>query len=760
MKRMLSFSAGILLAAGISTSLYADPPERVARLNYIQGDVTFRPAGLDDWTDASVNRPMIADDELWTDLDSRAELHLGSAALRVGPLTAFSFLALDDHLAQIRLSQGTLDVRVRHLDDEDTFEIDAPNLSLSVLRPGNYRVSVSADGQRTDVTLRSGEMEATAEGGAFAIHPHEMVTIEGYGGDQRRRVADMLQPDPFDRWCSDRDARDDRAAERTHVPREVIGYEDLADYGVWEQSPAYGWVWAPRAVAVSWAPYHDGHWAWIAPWGWTWVDDAPWGFAPFHYGRWASVRSRWVWVPGAVVHPVYAPALVAFVGGARWSASISFGGGGGGVAWFPLAPGEVYVPSYRVRPEYVRALNAPVVNVTNINVTNINVTNIHYANQNVQGAVTAVSRDDFTHARPVARAAVAVNVQALAAVQVAGTTAPVAPQAASVLGRPASAPAHIARMPVAAFTRPVVAKTSPPPPPVPFAAQQQVLAAHPGQALEPAEVQKIRPAISMQPKVAVRPALATGFVVPKGVGPQPKTDLAKPTEAVVSRPTLNANPPKAAVYPTTTTTGTTQQPRLDTTKTGQVAHPPLNTNPPNTAVPTATSGSVVPREITHQPRLDTAKSGEAAVSHTPANVNPSGAPAHPATTTAAVTTTSVTTTSAPRLVGQPPRREMTTTSHTSVTTTTTPTTFVPPPQPVPPTGPGHERVEHAPPPPPPVVKQAPPPVTQTIKPAVAVEPPKKEVKTEEKKSPPPDKKKDEKKDPAKKDEQKKDDHDH
>jgi hypothetical protein len=730
MKRMLSFSAGILLASGISASLFADPPERVARLNYIQGDVTFRPAGLDDWTDASVNRPMIAGDELWTDLDSRAELHLGSAALRVGPLTAFSFLALDDHLAQIRLSQGTLDVRVRRLDDEDTFEIDAPNLSLSVLRPGSYRVSVSADGQRTDVTLRSGEMEATAEGGAFAIHPHETVTIEGYGGNQRRRVADMPQPDPFDRWCSDRDSRDDRAAERTHVPREVIGYEDLADYGGWEQSPAYGWVWAPRAVAVGWAPYHDGHWAWITPWGWTWVDDAPWGFAPFHYGRWASVRARWVWVPGAVVHPVYAPALVAFVGGARWSASISFGGGGG-VAWFPLAPGEVYVPSYRVRPEYVRTLNASALNVTKINVTNINVTNIHYANQNVQGAVTAVSRDDFTHARPVARAAVAVNVKALASVQVSGTTAPVAPQPASVLGRPTTAPAHIARMPVAAFTRAVVAKTSPPPPPVSFAAQQSVLAQHPGQALDTAEVQKLRPAASTQPKAVVRPASGAGFVPPKGAGQPPTSDLAKPGEPVVSRPPLTANPPNAAVYPT------------------------------------ATTGSVAPKETTHQPRLDTAKSGEAAVSHTPANLNQSGAASHPATTTTAVTTTSVTTTSAPKLVGQPPKREATTTSHTSVTTTP-PNTFVQPPQPVTPAAPKRERVvESKPepaPPPSPVPKAPPPPVTQTIKPAVSVEQPKKEVKTEEKKNPPPDKKKDEKKDPAKKDEkkdeQKKDDHDH
>src|SRR4029079_18322212 len=97
-------------------------------------------------------------------------------------------------------------------------------------------------------------------------------------------------------------------------------------------------VWMPR-VRAEWVPYRYGHWAWVEPWGWTWIDDAPWGFAPFHYGRWAYVRGGWVWAPGVMVaRPVYAPALVAFVGV-----------GGASVAWFPLGPREVYVPAWRAR---------------------------------------------------------------------------------------------------------------------------------------------------------------------------------------------------------------------------------------------------------------------------------------------------------------------------------------------------------------------------------------------------------------------------
>mgnify|MGYP006969297544 CR=1 FL=1 len=67
----------------------------------------------------------------------------------------------------------------------------------------------------------------------------------------------------------------------------------------------------------SWAPYTTGRWAWVAPWGWTWVDVAPWGFAPFHYGRWVPRGPYWAWSPGRyVARPVYAPALVGWVGGA------------------------------------------------------------------------------------------------------------------------------------------------------------------------------------------------------------------------------------------------------------------------------------------------------------------------------------------------------------------------------------------------------------------------------------------------------------
>src|SRR5262249_9170436 len=199
----------------------------------------------------------------------------------------------------------------------------------------------------------------------------------------------------------------------------MTGYQDLDRYGSWHDTPNYGQVWFPR-VHAGWAPYREGHWAYVQPWGWTWIDDAPWGFTPFHYGPWVQIDRQWAWTPGrAVERPIYAPAVVNFLGGA-----VVNGGTGGGnngappaVGWVPLGPQEVYVPPYRATPDYVRNLNVNnvrdvnqineatrITNVTNTttNVTTINRTVVNnYVNQS---AVTVVPTTTMTASRPVAQA--------------------------------------------------------------------------------------------------------------------------------------------------------------------------------------------------------------------------------------------------------------------------------------------------------------------------------------------------------------------
>src|SRR6266480_1481546 len=164
------------------------------------------------------------------------------------------------------------------------------------------------------------------------------------------------------------------------------------------------------------------------PWGGTWIDDAPWGFAPFHYRRWVYWDGAWVWVPGRrVARPVYAPALGVFVGGRNWSIAIG-PGHGGDVAWFPLAPEEPYVPAYHVSKTYIRNVNVTNVTVTNINVTNVNVTNIHYRNHHQPDAVTVVSHETFVDSRPVNQGVIVVPRDRLDRASVVGAAARVAPR--------------------------------------------------------------------------------------------------------------------------------------------------------------------------------------------------------------------------------------------------------------------------------------------------------------------------------------------
>ncbi len=471
-----------------------DPPSRVARLSYAHGTVSFNPGGTDDWISAVVNRPIASGDKLWTDNGARAELHIGSAAIRLSDNTGFSFLNLDDRMAQIRLTEGTINVRVRRLEQDETFEIDTPNLAFSILRPGNYKIDVNEAGDATVVVVRDGEGEVTGGGSAYAMHPRETGTFSGT--DQLdadiQRFGDNA--DDFDHWCGDRDRREDRSQSSRYVSSDVIGYEDLDDNGGWRPTPEYGTVWFPHTTIVGWAPYRYGHWVWISPWGWTWVDDASWGFAPFHYGRWVTVGGVWGWVPCApravvgvaYVRPVYAPALVAWVGGPRFSIGIGIGGGGGvGVAWFPLGPREVYEPSYHVSRTYVTNVNVSNTTVNNTVVNNYynnviinkNVTNIKYVNQTAPNGVTATSQQNFSSAQPVGRNMIKVDRREVESAQVNATTPTVAPQQKSVLGAGA---AGAARPPERFQQREVVVKTPPPPAPVSFVKQQQAIQANGG----------------------------------------------------------------------------------------------------------------------------------------------------------------------------------------------------------------------------------------------------------------------------------------
>jgi hypothetical protein len=578
-----------------------DPPGRVARLDYMAGDVTTEPAGATDWSYAQLNRPLTTGDQLWNDANGRSEMHIGSTAVRMGAQTSVDVLNLDDSTAQLKVAQGTLSTRVRELPPGTSYEIDTPNLALGVTSPGDYRVDVAPDGSATTVTVRTGNVTVYGENGQTPMSAGQQIRFAGTDLQQAAREA-APPPDAFDQWALARDAAEDRSVSARYVSRDVPGYQDLDSNGTWHDSPQYGEVWQPNDVPSGWAPYHDGHWVWQAPWGWTWVDDAPWGFAPYHYGRWAYVDDSWAWVPGPIVEtapPVYAPALVAFVGGGGgggdWSVNLAIGGAAAaGVAWFALGPGEPWHPRWGDwSPHYYDRVNQTVI-VNNdrhdVHITNITNVNVHntFVNYRVPGAVTAMHATDFVHGQPTARFAQRVDPRQWQNARIQSGTPGIAPVQGSF--GPNMRRADY-RPPVALNQRQVVATRAPVAPPA-FRDNLAQRFAHNGGAVPGAGAPVVR--VSAPAHASFSPFSPASH----GAWPQQNVRVVPPHSPVIGaagRPGQPNGAPGEAQRPGAFAQRASHGPNEPMAQHGQPGMPPAMANAHGPAAPEANDAHGVPR---------------------------------------------------------------------------------------------------------------------------------------------------------------------
>ena len=462
-RRILLVLLGGLMATQV---VMADPPGRVARLSHSQGEVSHSPYGSDDWIGVNRNRALSRGDRLWADRRALAELQVGHAVLRMAAETSLEILDLDDQIAQFEVTQGSVNLRVNRLYNGQIYEIATPTLAFTIDQPGRYRIDVDPRSNETTIIVWEGGGDAWGDNSRFAVREGDAVRFDS--ADLRRYdLFDLPRTDAFDRYCLDRDRRLDRSPSLRYVDADLIGYADLDEYGSWRDVGSYGGVWFPRRVAADWAPYRDGHWVWQDPWGWTWVDDAPWGFAPSHYGRWVQVSNRWGWVPGPrASRAVYAPALVAFIGGNNWSASLSRGNDAP-VGWFPLGPREVFLPGYRASRGYLDRVNMSNTIVTRTSITSVynnysggrgSIAQSRYANRDVGGSVTVVPGSVFRNGRAVRGATLRMDSNALAAGEITRRI-DIAPGARSVRGNAVDARAQPAD---AVFDRRVLARHAAP----------------------------------------------------------------------------------------------------------------------------------------------------------------------------------------------------------------------------------------------------------------------------------------------------------
>lgn len=392
--------AGVALWMKHERTATAEAVPNAARIQRVEGDVALS-NGLatgdnsqgDQWYAAAENQPFSVGDRIYTRDDSRASLAFtGRNFARLNPNTSLDVLALNDERTQLALRDGSAMFDVGYLDEGDLFEVATPYGAVDFQQPGLYNVGID-DGQVL-ISVLSGLAQVVGMGGSGQISRGEILTLVGqtaadvvlsqidgrdagylvddyysyqypryYDGryrDYNTYVSDPYYFDPYQRNVSYQYAN-------SYIP----GLHDLDYYGDWYNLDGYGHCWSPR-VDAGWMPYRSGYWVNDYPYGPTWVSHEPWGYAPYHYGRWAFVGDRWYWVPDSTrATPIYSPALVAFVPFAN-----------NDIGWFPLGPGDTYVPHYyntSWQPYYLTRDDLYLRGV----------------NLNVPGAVTVVSVDEF-----------------------------------------------------------------------------------------------------------------------------------------------------------------------------------------------------------------------------------------------------------------------------------------------------------------------------------------------------------------------------
>jgi hypothetical protein len=392
--RSLVATAACLLGAAVHAQ--ADPPARVGRVAEIASVVrTINPEGA--WSALARNQPLSTGDRVTTDKSGRATLQFGSTVVRLGADSDVVVTQLDDQKIRLRFDHGQLAVRVRSDDILGELFIETDEGAWVPHHQGEYRFDRVAH-QVLAAQAWTGDMLLEAADSSLPVAAPRRAEVWRTGARQTThyRIVPAVK-DAFGDAVLAADQADDKLAAvnaAAQVSPEMTGAADLARFGAWSTAPDGARLWTPAKLPAGWQPYRQGAWSWNSPWGWTWVDDQPWGFAPFHYGRWLSVKGRWAWTPGrwGATRPVYAPALVGWFGGPRLTV-----GDAPAVGWVALAPDEPVFPAYAVSARYWNALSGPSIASAARRAVAINgrarlvpVGAVAYANRAVPDAVTVV----------------------------------------------------------------------------------------------------------------------------------------------------------------------------------------------------------------------------------------------------------------------------------------------------------------------------------------------------------------------------------
>jgi hypothetical protein len=285
-----------LAAPGLAWGQGYDQPGRIARLTYVEGEVTFQ--GVHERATSTLpDRPLEPGDLLRTDPGARAELALGSAVIRLDERSEIAVVDLDADTTRIELNEGTASVMVDELLENEVFEIVTPNTTIAIEQQGEYRTDVYGTDDSA-LTVHDGVASVATSEGEIRVTTGQRVQLSGRDAFARLQI--LTPKDDFDNWVLERELRLADAQPPRYTPYEGgdYGSDELDRYGDWYDDPYYGRVWMPGYGYSGWSPYDGGYWQRV-DYGWGWYDPVPWSYYTYYSGRWGYLRdrNRWYWVP-------------------------------------------------------------------------------------------------------------------------------------------------------------------------------------------------------------------------------------------------------------------------------------------------------------------------------------------------------------------------------------------------------------------------------------------------------------------------------
>jgi hypothetical protein len=244
----------------------------VGRIASQTGSVSFRTSADTRWSAARPNYPISAGNAFWTEPTARAELEFSAGRVVLAGETEFDLTSLEDSELQAVTPRGEAYVRLVDLAPNEVWSVQTPRGMVRLTTPGRYGIVAGTTGQPTSVTVLEGSAEIEGPGLSLRVAANQTATLTGSDPFEG-----SIGPAVRDAFLSARLRAERPPSRAASIPPEVQympGAADLTDRGEWSDVPDYGQVWYPP-VSPDWVPYQDGNWAYVAPWGWTWMDSAP-----------------------------------------------------------------------------------------------------------------------------------------------------------------------------------------------------------------------------------------------------------------------------------------------------------------------------------------------------------------------------------------------------------------------------------------------------------------------------------------------------